>query len=413
MMADLASALLESACALSAALIMVLGLRLPARRLGGAGAAYGLWLLVPAVVAATLLPNLQVRPATIALTLHTVAAAALPDLLPAPARAPALELLVLAWGGGALLMAAWCGLAHRRFVRSLGLLTQRDGIFFSASAQGGPASLGLWRPRVVVPADFHARYTGVEQMLIIRHEQVHAERGDAIANLVQVALQCLFWFHPLVHWAALRFRTDQELACDAVVLRRHRGRARSYAQALLKSHTFSIAAPATVACHWQSSHPKHPLKERIMSLQQGQFGKIRRLAGRLAVLSLVLGAAGAGMLARADVAIPAVTYDVAISMSLDGAQSSPRVLVRGGEAFAIANEQEGMRWRTEFIIAKIAATDTVRVSGKIERAGEIFSRPTLVGRLGEPIAIKVTDAAGHDFALSMVVREAPARAAQQ
>jgi hypothetical protein len=267
---------------------------------------------------------------------------------------------------------------------------------------------------VVVPADFHARYTGVEQMLIIRHEQVHAERGDAIANLVQVALQCLFWFHPLVHWAALRFRTDQELACDAAVLSRHRGQARSYAQALLKSHTFSVAAPASVACHWQSNHPSHPIKERIMSLQQGQFGKIRRLAGRLAVLSLALGAAAGSVLARADVAVaPAAMYDVAITMSAGGAQSSPRVLARGGEAFAIANEQEGVRWRTEFVIDKIAATDTLKVSGKIERGTELFARPTLVGRLGEPIAVKVTDAAGHDFALTMVVREAPARAAQQ
>jgi hypothetical protein len=294
------------------------------------------------------------------------------------------------------------------------LLTEREGIFFSASQQGGPASLGLWRPRLVVPSDFHARYTGVEQMLIIRHEQVHAERGDAMANLVQVTLQCLFWFHPLVHWAALRFRADQELACDAAVLGRHRGCARAYAQALLKSHTFSIAAPATVACHWQSNHPKHPIKERIMSLQQGQFGKIRRRAGRFAVLSLALGAGAGSMVARADVAVaPAAMYDVAITMSTDGAQSSPRVQARGGEAFAIASEQNGVRWRTEFIIAKIGATDTVKVSGKIDRAGETFSRPTLVGRLGEPIAIKVRDAAGHDFALSMAVRELPARTAQQ
>lgn len=412
MTADIASALRDAACGLSAALIMVLGLRLAMRRLWGAGAAYASWLVVPAVVAATLLPNLQVRPATIALTLHTVAAAAVPDL--PPARVPGLALLVLAWGAGALLMAGWFGLAHRRFVRSLGLLTQRDGIFFSASPQGGPASLGLWRPRLVVPADFRARYTDVEQMLIIRHEQVHAERGDAWANLVQVALQCLFWFHPLVHWAALRFRTDQELACDAAVLRGHRGQARAYAQALLKSHTFSIAAPATVACHWQSNHPQHPIKERIMSLQQGQFGKIRRLAGRLAVLSLALGAGAGSMLARADVAVAAAaTYDVAITMSADGAQSSPRVLARGGEAFAIANEKDGITWRTEFIIDKIATTDTVKVSGKIERGAETFARPTLVGRLGEPIAIKVTDAAGHAFALSMVVREVPARTAQQ
>jgi hypothetical protein len=89
------------------------------------------------------------------------------------------------------------------------------------------------------------------------------------------------------------------------------------------------------------------------------------------------------------------------------------VLARGGEAFAIASEQGGVKWRTEFTIDKVAATETVRVAGKIERGTATFSRPTLVGRLGGPIRVKVSDTDGHDFDLSMVVREVPARPSAQ
>jgi bla regulator protein BlaR1 len=409
MSAEMASALMGLAYALSAALILVLVVRRPLRRVCGAGPAYSLWLIVPAVVAAGLLPGLQVRPATVALSLHSVAAAALPAL--PPARIPLLPMVLLAWGAGALLLAAWFWRAHLRFVRGLGVLTPCDGVFFSSSQHGGPASLGLWRPRLIVPADFRTRYTAAEQALIIRHEQVHAERLDAIANLVQVCLQCLFWFNPLVHFSAVRFRADQELACDAAVLRRRRGQSRAYAQALLKSHTFSTAAPATVACHWQSNHP---IKERIMSLKQGHPGKIRRLAGRVAVLSLVLGAGAASLLARADVAaVPAAAvYDVAMTLSTGGATATPRVLARGGEAFAVASEQDGVKWRAEFTITKAGAADTVWIAGKIDRDSAPFARPKLLGRLGETVGLKVDDGGGKSIALSMVVREVAARPAQ-
>jgi hypothetical protein len=150
-----------------------------------------------------------------------------------------------------------------------------------------------------------------------------------------------------------------------------------------------------------------------MGLKRGHPGKLRRLAGRAAVLSLVLGAVAASALARAGgaAASAAAVYDVAMTMSMDGAQASPRVLARGGEAFAVASDQGGARWKAEFTITK-AGADTVWISGKIDRDSAPVARPTLQGRLGESIGLKVDDAGGRSMALTMVVREAPAPPAQ-
>ena len=84
-------------------------------------------------------------------------------------------------------------------------------------------ALGAY-PDEPVPADFAARYSADEQDLIIAHERQHAARHDPAANALLALLQCAFWFNPLMHLAASRFRFDQELACDAAVMARHGAR---------------------------------------------------------------------------------------------------------------------------------------------------------------------------------------------
>ena len=111
-----------------------------------------------------------------------------------------------------------------------------------------------------MPHDFRQRYTPAEQVLVLAHEHAHIARRDALANLLQAAFQCVFWFNPLVHVAAPRFRQDQELSCDAIVMAQHPQQRRSYAEALLKSH---ITHPRQHAV----SFATNPIKERLMQLQ--------------------------------------------------------------------------------------------------------------------------------------------------
>ncbi|MGD3580303.1 M56 family metallopeptidase, partial [Xanthomonas citri pv. citri] len=41
-----------------------------------------------------------------------------------------------------------------------------------------PVSVGLWRPRIVLPMDFDTRYSAAERTLILAHERLHLRRGD-------------------------------------------------------------------------------------------------------------------------------------------------------------------------------------------------------------------------------------------
>src|SRR5690606_182279 len=102
------------------------------------------------------------------------------------------------------------------------------------SVFAGPALVGAWRARIVLPADFERRYDTLERELILAHERVHLARGDAWVNAFVALLRSLNWFNPLVHLAAAKFRLDQELACDAAVIARFPRARRRYADAMLK-----------------------------------------------------------------------------------------------------------------------------------------------------------------------------------
>lgn len=144
----------------------------------------------------------------------------------------------------------------------LGALQALDGGVWAATHDVGlPVSLGIWRPRIVLPMDFDTRYTAAERSLILAHERLHLRRGDLYANLLAALLLCIGWCNPLMHLAWRAFRLDQELACDADVLTRYPGKRRSYATAMLKTQCGAAWMPT--ACHWNAPHA---LTQRVAAL---------------------------------------------------------------------------------------------------------------------------------------------------
>ena len=188
---------------------------------------------------------------------HRAAAPAMMQTLPlAVAAAPAFDpmpWLALVWLFGTVGCAVLFVRQQRRFVRSLGHLSScDDGTSRAQATAACPALVGAWRPRIVLPADFERRYDNAERELILAHERAHRARGDAQANALAATLRCLYWFNPLVHLAASRFRHDQELACDQQVLRRHPAARRAYGEAMLKTQLAGGVLP--FGCHWGQLH---------------------------------------------------------------------------------------------------------------------------------------------------------------
>ena len=279
--------------ALSCALVLVLLLRWPTRRWLGAESAFYLWLLPPLALLVSLLPHPMTLPLPSppsVIVQITGAVAASPTQVAAPPFAWK-SLLSLLWIAGVIVAASTMVERQRGYQRRLRSATRWTGIagawpvVQAGDNQMGPAMVGAFHPRIVLPRDFAERYDADERALILAHETIHARRGDGWWCLLANLFLCLFWFHPLAWWASIAMRHDQELACDAAVMREHSGQRRRYALAMLKTQGATAALP--VGCSW--SH-RHPIVERIAMLQRRVYP--RRL-GKSGVVVMAIALAGA------------------------------------------------------------------------------------------------------------------------
>ena len=280
----------------SAGIALVLLARQPLRRAFGARAAYAAWWLVPAALVALAIPSAPSGGdvAAIGMRLATPLGAA-SDFAGRDAAVSWQPWALVAWACGAVMSALAMAWTQARFRAGLGALRpDGKGAWCAEHAvEGLPATIGVLAPRIVLPADFDSRYDAPQRALILAHECVHVARGDARANLAVAVLRCLCWFNPLVHVAARRFRHDQELACDAVVVARHPGSRRAYGDALLQAQCAAQASP--LGCHFGFGHP---LKERIAMLRDPAVPPARRIAGSAIVSVLVLASGFAAWAAK-------------------------------------------------------------------------------------------------------------------
>src|SRR5690348_13610167 len=123
------------------AILAVLALRRPVRRLFGAQVAYGLWLIAPLACAAMLAPARIVTVTQGAPVTQIVQAAGLASapMATAPVFDPAPGLLGL-WAVGAAACALGLARSELTFRRA------------ARAGRAGPAAIGFLRPRIVLPA---------------------------------------------------------------------------------------------------------------------------------------------------------------------------------------------------------------------------------------------------------------------
>jgi beta-lactamase regulating signal transducer with metallopeptidase domain len=315
----------EASIVLALVALLVLLARRAARGRLSARSTYALWLAVPLAILATLAPaglvQLPAAPAPAWLPEITVDRLTLDLTLPATgastqaAPLPLASLALSAWLVGLIvILAAHLG-AQWRFDRAVVAVARRpethelealaaaaarttlvpDRDFRLTDRVAGPLACGLFRPLVLLPEDFLARYSEEERRIMALHEAEHVRAGHIAHRLLARALRGVFWFHPLAWLAERAFAADQELACDQGALALDPTiRPRTYAAALLKAAEAAAEAPRAPSACIPLVGLAH-LKERtVMLARHASIGRTR-LAGALVMSAVAALAATAGL----------------------------------------------------------------------------------------------------------------------
>jgi bla regulator protein blaR1 len=237
------------------------------------------------------------------------------------------------WALGAVALFAW-GVSRYAYLvqllRDSEQVSEYEGMPVETAAVPVPMTVGVFTPRIIVPATLWTATDDAGRSKILAHEAVHAQRRDVLWNLIGFGLLCLHWFNP-VAWLAYRsMRRDQELSCDARVTGSSSDGDRArYARLLVEV----VAAQPVSAAPAMAADLKR-LEERIKMIWRH---RARPAVTRTALIALV--AAGAAMSGLRAGAADAVRFSDDEQLRSDDQEVNVTVFVRKGDA-PVASDDE-------------------------------------------------------------------------
>jgi uncharacterized protein (TIGR03435 family) len=150
-----------------------------------------------------------------------------------------------------------------------------------------PGVFGVFRPVLLLPEGITDRLSPAQLEAILAHELCHVRRRDNLAAAIHMAVEAMFWFHPLVWWIGARLIEERERACDEEVVLMG-NEPHSYAEGILNVCKFYLESPLACASGVTGSD----LKKRIEAIMAGRVSHQLTFARKL-----LLAAAGMAALA--------------------------------------------------------------------------------------------------------------------
>src|ERR1035437_5615349 len=157
----------------------------------------------------------------------------------------------------------------------------------SSTAKLEPGVFGIFRPVLWLPAGIGDRLDDAELESILAHELCHVRRRDNLFAAIHMAVEAIFWFHPLVWWLAARLTEERERACDEEVVQMG-GEPQIYTESILKVCEFYLASPVACAAGVTGGE----LKKRIEGIMTG--ARVCRLGFAKKLLLASIGVAAVG-----------------------------------------------------------------------------------------------------------------------
>ena len=102
-----------------------------------------------------------------------------------------------------------------------------------ASIADGPATVGWLRPVILIPPAVVMGITPAQLDALLAHEIAHIRRHDYLINMLQMAVETVFFYHPAIWWASKRIRIEREICCDEAAVAAS-GDPYGYAEALTR-----------------------------------------------------------------------------------------------------------------------------------------------------------------------------------
>jgi len=94
----------------------------------------------------------------------------------------------------------------------------RNLSMLSSTAVTCPITFGNIKPIILIPASLIFHLSPAQLEAIITHEMAHIKRKDYLHNIIQSAMEAIFFYHPCFWWINGYVREQRENACDDMAI---------------------------------------------------------------------------------------------------------------------------------------------------------------------------------------------------
>jgi uncharacterized protein (TIGR03435 family) len=267
-----------------------------------------------------------------------------------PAASPISAILLIIWVTGLVTIGFnwWLRLRRVRAVLRRASPLQvpgslpRDVAVMSSSTLLEPGVFGIRRPLLLLPEGISEKLAPAQLNAIVAHELCHVRRRDNLAAALQMGVEALFWFHPLVWWLGARLIEERERACDEEVLLMG-NEPQVYAEGILKVCEFYLESPLVCVSGVTGSNLKRRIEEIMKNRVSRELGFGRKVLLAFAGTVVVAGPLAIGVLNAPQLRGQSVTgplaFDLAsIKPSVPGSREGGVVrTLAGGQTFIATN----------------------------------------------------------------------------
>jgi beta-lactamase regulating signal transducer with metallopeptidase domain len=193
-------------------------------------------------------------------------------------------------------------LRFMKISKSLGI--RRSVEFLASTCVKAPFLVGYLKPAVIVPAGMLSNLPVSQIETILLHELYHLKRKDYLVNILQLLIEAILFYHPVVWIISGSVRREREHCCDDCVLNRTDNPI-SYAKALIhlaEQQHFTRLAPGAVGSRKKQFESRIKRILNYNSMKTNMRDKILSLtllAGSLLLLLTVSGFSAGPSIIRA------------------------------------------------------------------------------------------------------------------
>ncbi|MFC1558097.1 TonB family protein [candidate division KSB1 bacterium] len=158
---------------------------------------------------------------------------------------------------------------------TIGLKKAVPVYYMNLDKEYGPAVAGIFKPGIYLPKWMADKWTAPDIEPVLLHELAHIKRHDLIVNWIQIIVQVVYFFHPLVWAANWKIRKLREDICDDIAIEYINTEKRRYGESILRVIEEMIRQPVWGMGGIGYTENKSSLTRRIKRIMSNTY-KINR-----------------------------------------------------------------------------------------------------------------------------------------